>query len=494
MPMRILIADDDIASAKDLRRFFPATKKSKASSVRGARHVEASVSMTDPRKRSKVKRGKKSECQTLDLADQPELAAVIYDALGVALLNRGCEDGAKLIERARKIRLATVGENHPATAASNNSYARVLRERGDYLGAFTAANDALHVNRKVYGDTSLPVAISLNELSIVQLRQSEFDTAMKSAQEGLDILEKAGLADSDPNTTRLLDARGRAETAQGKLKEANATFAKALALDEKQLGTRNHPKYATHLANAGLAKVAGGARAEAINAFRKAVDVYENVLGLASHPNLIDAYANLGAILRMPGASGAELKEAGSYLEKALDLSTKTRGANHSLVGNDHANYGRWLYATQQPKAAVARFEKALGIYEGNVKRSALPPNHWFIAEALTWKGRVLVEAFAASRAALENAETTLRRALEIWSTNVYAGETGIGIVRACLGRAIHLLRADDPEACEQLCAGMAAIGSTYPDPAFVKRVAGWSKEQGCDCAPPEPTKKVRAR
>src|SRR5688500_7550339 len=336
MPMRILIADEDIAAAKELRRFFPAAKKSKTSSTRGAKHVDVSVSMTDPRKRPKIKRTKGAECRTLDLADQPELAAVVYDALGVALLNRGCEEGAKLIERARKIRLATVGEDHPATAASNNSYARVLRERGDYVGALAAVNDALRVNRRVYGDESLPVAISLNELSIVQLRQSEFAAAADSAQDGMDYHEHTGLTKTDPNTTRLLDARGRAETAQGKLREANATFDTALALDEAQLGTRNHPKYATHLANAGLAKVAGGARSEAKNAFRKAIDVYENVLGLATHPNLIDSYANLGAILRMPGATNAELKEAGVCLEKALELSTKTRGVNHSLVGNDH--------------------------------------------------------------------------------------------------------------------------------------------------------------
>lgn len=478
--MRILIVDEDIASSKELRRFFPSAKKTKAP-ARGARLVDLTVSMTDPRKRPKLGRAK-DKPRTLDLADQPELAAVVYDALGLALLNRGSEEGAKLIERAREIRLATVGANHPATAASNNSFARVLRERGDYDGARAALDDALRVNRKVFGDDSLPVAISLNELGATQLRQADFAAAARSAQDGLDVLERLELTDTDPNTTRLLDVRGRAETAQAKLEQAHATFARALALDEQQLGTRNHPKYVTHLANAGLAKVADGDRAAAKNAFRKAIDVYENVLGLTTHPNLIDAYANLGAILRMPGATRSELEEAGKCLAKALELSAKSRGPYHPLVGNDHANYGRWLYATKQPKAAVASFDKALRIYHAHVKRGTMPATHWFIAEALTWKGRVLVEALSASRTAAKDAEKTLRQAIEAWSTDVYGGAMGLGIARACLGRAIHLLRRNDPEACQALCAGYATLSAGFPDKAFVERVAGWIAEQGCDC------------
>ncbi len=490
--MRILIADDDIASSRELRRFFPETKRSKASPAHGARHVGLTVSITDPRKKPKIKRRSNDRHATLDLADQPELAAVVYDALGIALLNRGREEGAKLIEQARKIRLATVGEDHPATAASNNSYARVLRERGDYEAALDVVEDALTVNRRVFGNQSLPVALSLNELGGVQLRRAEFAAAAKSAQDALDILERTGLSKTDPNTTRLLDVRGRAETAQGNLREALATFDKTLALDERQLGTRNHPKYVTHLANAGLAKVASGLRSEAKSAFRKTIDIYENGLKLATHPNLIDAYANLGAILRMPGATRSELAEAGVCLEKALDLGTKARGPNHSLVGNDHANYGRWLYATQQPKAAVARFDKALGIYEANIKRGALAKNHWFIAEALTWKGRVLVENFGSGGA--RDAERSLRQAIELWSKNVFAGATGIGIAQACLGRAIYLQRPGDSQACAELCAGHNAIAAEFPDKSFVKRVAGWIAEQGCDCPTGSPKRQSVAK
>ena len=479
--MRILIVDEKIAGGKELRRYAPAGK-SKRSSAKGARFAQVAVSVASPPAKKRTAKRSPSH-STIDLSDQPELAAIILDALGIALLNRGYKDGAKLVELARKTRLATVGPDHPSTAASNVSYARVLRERGEYVEAGNIAGEALRVNRAVFGDQSLPVAISLNELAVVQLRQSEFTQAEESTESGLGILEQLGLSNTDPNTTRLLDARGRAETAQGKLEEASATFASALALDEAQLGTRNHPKYATHLANAGLTKAALGQRKEAKNAFRATIAVYEKTLGLESHPNLIDSYANLGAILRMPGASQSELEESGLCLRKALEMSTKLRGSGHSLVGNDHANYARWLYATAQPKAAVASLRKALDIYDDNVNRKELPANHWFIAEALTWKGRVLVEAFPGDPKANKEAEEALRRAIDLWSDNVFAGAQGAGIARACLGRAIYALRGgDDPDACNELCAGYAAIATTFPDKSFVKRVAGWIKQQGCNC------------
>jgi tetratricopeptide (TPR) repeat protein len=483
MTMRILIVDDKLAAGKELRRYSQ-PGKAKRSAARGARFAKVSVSVS--KSAAKSKRGAKHAppCATIDLADQPEQAAIILDALGIALLNRGCQDGAKLIELARKTRLATVGEDHPSTAASNLSYARVLRERGEYVEAGTVADQALRINRKVFGEQSLPVAISLNEIGIVQLRQAQFAQAEASANAGLSILQKLGLTQTDPNTTRLLDARGRAETAQGNLKAASETYDRALQLDEAQLGTRNHPKYATHLANAGLTKAALGLRKEAMSAFRKTIDVYENSLKLEAHPNLIDAYANLGAVLRMPGATKAELAEAGECLAKVLEMSIAVRGSNHSLVGNDYANYARWQYATSQPKAAVAGFRKALAIYADNVDREELPADHWFVAEALTWKGRVLVEAFPGDRAANEEAEKALHQAIDLWSTNVFAGATGSGIARACLGRAIYTLRKGDPQACEHLCAGYAAISTTFPDKAFIERVADWAREQKCNCAP----------
>ena len=87
-------------------------------------------------------------CPPCSLHDQPELLATILDAIGMALLNRGCIDaGSRFVIAARDIRLANFGKNHPFTAASYNSYARVLRIRDELIEAEKEVGKAIVINR-----------------------------------------------------------------------------------------------------------------------------------------------------------------------------------------------------------------------------------------------------------------------------------------------------------------------------------------------------------
>ena len=63
-------------------------------------------------------------CPPCSLHDQPELLATILDAIGMALLNRGCiEAGSKFVVAARDIRLAC------ATAIAQNPQSRTHRQQ-----------------------------------------------------------------------------------------------------------------------------------------------------------------------------------------------------------------------------------------------------------------------------------------------------------------------------------------------------------------------------
>jgi tetratricopeptide (TPR) repeat protein len=422
----------------------------------------------------------------LDLGDQPEQSSTILDALGIALLNRGMlEEGARLIELALQIRRRFFGKDHPASALSLNSYARVERERGDYEAATAAAQDALRINRKVYGDSSLPVAVSLLELGLVQLLQGLFTEAANTADEGVTILKQIGLHDTDPNTTRLLDVLGRAQASLRQLTEAQQTYEKLLALDQKQLGTRKHPKYATHLANFGLVLEQLGKRTPAINAYRNAIDLYVNTLNRDRHPNLVDTYANLGSLLRtLPKQS----KDAGKYLLKALELGQQIRGDSHVLVGNDRANLARWLHDIGKQDAAAKGFSVALAIYSRNVRDGSLPANHFFIAEALTWQGRIAVERNTAAGG--KAGEALLRRALEIWPAQLGPNTLGELTAKALLGRALGLQGRDPEEACRLLCEGYRGMErDRQANAEAVRQIRRWLKEQGCNCEKsPPPT------
>lgn len=484
--MRILIADDEVAQSKTLRPLFApgGKRKTKARASAGApdigRLIVAHAARSIAPKKGKRRAGAAQPGGgSLDLGDQPEQAATILDALGISLLNRGMlEEGARLIELALQIRRKFFGNDHPATALSLNSYSRVERERGNYESATAVIQDALRINRKVYGDCGLPVAVSLNELGVVQLLQGRFTEAMGSANEGLDILKQVGLYESDPNTTRLLDILGRAQCALRQSNEAEQTYKELLALDQKQLGTRQHPKYATHLANFGLVLEQQGKRGGAIRAYSNAIELYANTLNRERHPNLIDAYANLGSLLR---AAPSKAREAGKYLQKALELGVMVRGEAHILVGNDYANLARWQYDKRDRDSASRGFSQAMSIYSRNVRKGSLPANHFFIAEVLTWQGRLAVELGTATGG--KQGEPLLRQALELWPAQLGPGSPGEAMARAYLGRALALQGGDGDEACNLLCEGYLQLRQDpQAKPEVLRQLRSWLKEQGCTC------------
>lgn len=486
--MRILIADDELANSQLLRSVFGASNKgrNKQRPTAGTPEVgRVVVARSQPGKRGKTAKGRagarRPENVCIDLGDQPEQTSALLDALGITLLNRGEPEGATLIELGLRIRRKFYGNDHPATALSLNSYARVQRERSDYAGATESANDALRINRRVFGERGFPVVASLLELALAQLLQGLFKEAIDSAETGLGILRDVSLLESDPNTTRLMDVIGRAQCALNQLDAATDTYKTLLELDEKQLGTRKHPKYATHLANFGLVLEAQKQRKEAAKAYRNAIDLYLYTLNRDRHPNLIDAYANLGSLLR---TEPRKHKEAGKYLKKALQLGQEVRGEWHMLVGNDHANLARWHYDGGKRNDANQGFAQARRIYERNVKDRSLPPDHFFIAEALTWQGRIAVERNTPEGG--KAAEPLLSRAREIWPAQLGPGTVGEGMATGYLGRALFLqgLPAGD-EACTLLCEGYRELlANPESSPAVIKQFAEWIREQDCDCGP----------
>jgi len=492
--MRILIADDELAKSKLLRSLFGTSAKGRNKrATAGTPEIgRVIVARSQPKSRGKAVKGRAGAAGgnvSIDLGDQPEQAAALFDALGIALLNRGMlEEGSVLIDLGLRIRRKFFGNDHPTTALSLNSYSRVQRERGEYSDAMDTANDALRINRRVFGDRGYPVAASLLELALAQLLQGLFKEALGSAETGVAILTDLGLSETDPNTTRLMDVIGRAQCALGQPDTAEKTYETLLALDKKQLGTRNHPKYATHLANLGLVYEAQKKRRAAAKTYRNAIDLYLNTLNRDRHPNLIDAYANLGSVLRLPPA---DLKESGRYLEKALELNRVVRGDSHPLVGNDHANFGRWQYDSGAPVDASKSFGKALAIYERNVSDRTLPADSVFIAESLLWQGRIAVERDTSAGG--KEGEPLLRRAIGIWPAQVGPGTVGEWMCKGYLGRALGLQGNTVGDACTLLCDAYRALqADPHGSPDVLTQFAKWIKEQDCDCGPTITLKRAR--
>jgi len=418
---------------------------------------------------------KECACNGIELSDQPEHASSVLDALGVALLNRGClEEGARLVEQALKIRRKYFGDDHPLTAQSLNSYARVLRERGELNSAEETSQVALRINRNAFGNDSYPVAVSLVEYGVILLNQARFAEAEKAANEGLAILRKRKLDDTDPNTTRLMDIRGRAEAARGALDIAARTFEEIQALDKAQ--GANLPKTVSHLGNYASVKESQGFLKQAEAWYLKVIDAYANRLKLRCHPNLIDAYANLGSLYLTRSSKASDIRQAARYLKEALRLGLKVRGPNHVLVANDYSNVGRLLYKMEDRRGAIRHFANALAIYDRNVRRGAIAPTYAFIGEALNWLGRSLVEGGTIGEAA--KAEPLLERAVTIWEAQGEAGRLARAAANGALGRALYLQDKDPQRARALLTESYEtlskALGEEYD---YVQLLRAWLDE-----------------
>jgi tetratricopeptide (TPR) repeat protein len=470
--MNILLSDDSAGLATQLQSVWGATR---------GQLVTFSCAVPAQPARS----AKDPATIALDLQHEPthqnELAATIADAIGQALLNRGFVPQAKaLIEQAFKIRNTFLGPDHPATAASFTSRARVARNEGALELAEQHSRAAVAINSRVFGARSFPVAQSLNELARIQLQRSELSAAELSASEALSAVEELHLETKDLLVSRLLDTLARVQQARGDYGQAAELYTRALALDLRQVG-ETHPEYLTHLANFATVKEAQGNLQEAADAYSKVIAAYQE-LGLPEHPNRIDAESNLGAVL----LALKKHDEAKAHLDTALQLGERVRGARHYLVGKDYVLRGRYFFedAGRDSQSALGDFAKALAIYEGDAQHPAtLSPIHSYIGEALTWKGRVLLDIDPRS----SETEPVLRRAVAIWNANFGMDSVPGAIAGAYLGRKLYLGERSNPEARRLLERGYCVIAEARGADSEIARMVKHWLDQVLESTPPDP-------
>jgi len=429
--MQILIEGDIEALPQAVRDFVrkllppPPTILVSDPAREAARFVVAPVRSRDP-----------GACGPLDLDDQPEPLSAALDSIGIALLHRGCPtEAAPFIERALELRRRLFGDDHPTTAISWVSRARLHRLSGSLADAEADAQRGLAIHSRVYGGDGYPIVADLVELGAIQLHRGAFTAAEQSARHGLAILERLRLEQRDPDATRLKDILGHVLQTRGDYQKATSIYNEILASDRNQVG-EHHFKFATHLASFATVKLGQNNLKGAADDLTMAIDILRKDVHRPRHPNLIDMLTVLGSVQLRQGSRD----KARATLNEALELNKQVRGPESAFVGTTYVRLGRVEHDARNFSAADRNFDLALNVFS-----KVLPSTHQFIAEAKTWKARALIESPALAdrqrpdRETLATVKRLLSEALEIWE--IEFGECSVehAIANALLGHALLL-------------------------------------------------------
>jgi len=385
----------------------------------------------------------------LDEAEGHYLLTEVYRGLG--------DYAAAAVEGERAIakRAATLGEQHPITAAAQRSLALVYLDQG-------RANDALSLAERAY--TTWKDAVGPEHPAVASLAmlrgQATFalgrpDDARPLLREALDIYE-AALPEGHPTTAATMFALGRVHVALGHLDDAQDAFDRAAAMLVARLGGK-HRAVATGLLHASQLDLARGHYDAAAEKCTAAEEILRAALD-AGHPELARATETLADVLLHDG----RLDDAVALRRSALTEREAAWGMRSRQLVVPLVRLGDAQQTAGNTKEADRVYARALSIAE------SLRPSD----DALL----VLPLAALAERAVDsgdgDNAATLARRAVRIADTE-NAGHSESARARFALARALALTGAPLAEVREVAHRARAAYETAHAA-AAVARVEGW--------------------
>ncbi|KAF3012740.1 hypothetical protein E8E15_004199 [Penicillium rubens] len=191
--------------------------------------------------------------------------------------------------------------------------------------------------------------------------QGKLKEAEEMYQRALAGKEKA-LGPDHTSTLRTVNNLGLLYKNQGKLKEAEAMYQRALVGQEKALGP-DHTSTLDSVHCLGILYKDQGKLNEAEEMYQRALAGYEKALG-PNHTSTLDTVNNLGVLYSDQG----KLKEAEEMYQRALVGQVKALGSDHTStldtvnnLGNLYKDQGKLKEAEEMYQRALAGYEKALG-------------------------------------------------------------------------------------------------------------------------------------
>lgn len=301
---------------------------------------------------------------------EPALEASALSALSVARLDVDPAGSEKALQEA--LDDATDAGNDRILAGLWIDLMDVIAEHESHFeAALSLSRPAELAVRRAGNDPLLRARLSSIEGAILS-ETNQLDESRRLLLEALETQEKR-LPDGAADIIETLGRLATTEKLMGRYDDSFGRLERIRAIRERTLG-KAHPRYGTALYNLGVHMLARGEANKAIHYFEQALDVLQAALG-KNHVMVATTLSSLGSLLATIDGRSEEGKK---MLERALEIETRTVGADDPLVAAALQALGD--LATRQSHYDKARtlLERALAI-----RQRSLPENHPKIGESL---------------------------------------------------------------------------------------------------------------
>ncbi len=329
-------------------------------------------------------------------ADTPETARALNDVAELCRKTANYPEALAFCQQGLAIREQVFGPDSTEAALSLTILARVYRVQSDFVRAEPPARRALVIQEKLLPPDSPDLATSLNGLGVIRYKLGGFTDAASLYERALAIREKS-LGPDHPDTASVLGNLAQLYNYTGDYARAEPFTRRALAIREKALGP-DHPDLAMSLLSLAALDVSLGDYARAEPVVRRAIDLWKKA-GVADSVEVATGWNALGSVELSLGNPS----QARAAYGHAVEIFTKVVGPAHRDTAFAVSNLAEATAATGDKTAAEALFRGALATWD----KLDRPDVQRERAAAL---GKFA--DLRASRGALEEAETVVRRAL----------------------------------------------------------------------------------
>ena len=332
-----------------------------------------------------------------DLREQPAVQAALMSTMGEAYHSLGSYKNARTLkDQALTLQRQVYGPGSPEAAGGLISLAETLSSQAEYKEAERRAREAVALLRAAPGAGAM-LALALRELAWSLYLQGNAADAESAAREAYGLYARQPNP-PDKELADSLSTLGGILLDKADLAGAARAYEEALTLRRRAYGP-SHPRTVSASANLAAVWIAQGELAKAEAAYREIVALDRQQLG-PDHPGLGNSLSNLGAILYLQ----KKYYEAENYYRQALAIDRRAMGERHPDVATNLTNIGQALTMQRKYAEAEAVLGEAIAI-----KRESMGGDHPDVALTMTF----LADCFCRSGKAAD-AERTARAALKI--------------------------------------------------------------------------------